>query len=81
MAARPDIDERVSQLVSKGRWHVPGYKVCNSWSTRNYLCMISTTLIFSTGEIWRPLGTVARIVYSTFLHFVLQPRYTTLHSY
>ncbi len=27
MAARPDIDERVSQLVSKGRWQVPGYKV------------------------------------------------------
>ncbi|KAK4983099.1 ATP synthase d subunit [Elasticomyces elasticus] len=26
VAARPDIDERVSQLVSKGRWHVPGYK-------------------------------------------------------
>ncbi|KAK3687038.1 ATP synthase d subunit [Vermiconidia calcicola] len=26
VAARPDIDERVSQLVSKGRWAVPGYK-------------------------------------------------------
>ncbi|MCJ1308507.1 ATP synthase d subunit [Agyrium rufum] len=25
-AARPDIDERTSQLVSKGRWSVPGYK-------------------------------------------------------
>jgi len=25
VAARPDIDERVSQLVSKGRWQVPGY--------------------------------------------------------
>ncbi|KAI9760605.1 MAG: ATP synthase d subunit [Chaenotheca gracillima] len=25
-AARPDIDERTSQLVSKGRWAVPGYK-------------------------------------------------------
>ncbi|KAI9817495.1 MAG: ATP synthase d subunit [Pycnora praestabilis] len=25
-AARPDIDERTAQLVSKGRWHVPGYK-------------------------------------------------------
>ncbi|KAF2479658.1 hypothetical protein BDY17DRAFT_318967 [Neohortaea acidophila] len=25
-AARPDIDERVSQLVQKGRWQVPGYK-------------------------------------------------------
>ena len=26
-AARPDIDERTLQLVSKGRWNVPGYKV------------------------------------------------------
>ncbi|OCK82161.1 ATP synthase D chain, mitochondrial [Lepidopterella palustris CBS 459.81] len=26
VAARPDIDERTSQLVSKGRWTVPGYK-------------------------------------------------------
>ncbi|PSS22013.1 hypothetical protein M430DRAFT_65244 [Amorphotheca resinae ATCC 22711] len=25
-AARPDIDEKTSQLVSKGRWAVPGYK-------------------------------------------------------
>ncbi|KXL42260.1 hypothetical protein M433DRAFT_150985 [Acidomyces richmondensis BFW] len=26
VAARPDIDQRVAQLVSKGRWQVPGYK-------------------------------------------------------
>ncbi|KAF5872960.1 putative atp synthase subunit d protein [Botrytis fragariae] len=25
-AARPDIDEKTAQLVSKGRWGVPGYK-------------------------------------------------------
>ncbi|KAI9805004.1 MAG: ATP synthase d subunit [Piccolia ochrophora] len=25
-AAEPEIDERTSQLVSKGRWQVPGYK-------------------------------------------------------
>lgn len=25
VAARPDIDKRVEQLVSKGRWSVPGY--------------------------------------------------------
>ncbi|KAN0119824.1 putative ATP synthase subunit D, mitochondrial [Hyaloscypha variabilis] len=25
-AARPDIDEKTAQLVSKGRWSVPGYK-------------------------------------------------------
>ena len=27
VAARPDIDERTTQLVSRGRWSVPGYKV------------------------------------------------------
>lgn len=27
VAARPDIDKRVEQLVSKGRWQVPGYQV------------------------------------------------------
>ncbi|KAL9536050.1 ATP synthase subunit d [Sphaerulina musiva] len=26
VAARPDIDQRVEQLVSKGRWQVPGYQ-------------------------------------------------------
>lgn len=26
-AARPDIDQRTEQLISKGRWAVPGYKV------------------------------------------------------
>jgi len=25
-AAQPDIDKRTEQLVSKGRWAVPGYK-------------------------------------------------------
>lgn len=27
VAAQPDIDKRTEQLVSKGRWQVPGYKV------------------------------------------------------
>jgi len=31
-AARPDIDERTLQLVSKGRWNVPGYKVWFAYS-------------------------------------------------
>lgn len=26
-AAQPEIDKRTEQLVSKGRWQVPGYKV------------------------------------------------------
>lgn len=25
-AARPDVDQRTEQLISKGRWAVPGYK-------------------------------------------------------
>lgn len=29
VAARPDIDVRTEQLVSKGRWYVPGYQVRN----------------------------------------------------
>lgn len=28
VAARPDIDDKVAHLVSKGKWDVPGYKVC-----------------------------------------------------
>lgn len=28
VAARPDIDVRVEQMVSKGRWMPAGYKVC-----------------------------------------------------
>lgn len=27
-AAEPSIDEKTSKLVSRGRWGVPGYKVC-----------------------------------------------------
>lgn len=27
-AAKPEIDQRTEQLVSKGKWMVPGYKVC-----------------------------------------------------
>ena len=38
VAARPDIDERVSQLVSKGRWQVPGYKVCSSVELYGHHC-------------------------------------------
>ena len=32
-AARPDIDEKTAKLVSKGRWDVPGYKVCSHETT------------------------------------------------
>jgi hypothetical protein len=29
-AAQPEIDKRTEQLVSKGRWAVPGYKASSS---------------------------------------------------
>jgi hypothetical protein len=34
-AAQPQIDERTAQLVSKGRWNVPGYKVRLSKTTHS----------------------------------------------
>ena len=59
-AARPDIDERVSQLVSKGRWHVPGYKVrfISSAGRRR----IQKMLIPVLGEVWRSLCAVNAFV-------------------
>ena len=35
-AAEPSIDEKTAQLVSKGRWSVPGYKV-RPYSTCRHL--------------------------------------------
>jgi hypothetical protein len=54
-AAQPEIDEKTSQLVSKGRWSVPGYKVCfvSLWIRR-----IAGCVNYFTGEIRRPLDTV-----------------------
>ena len=81
MAARPDIDERTSQLVSKGRWQVPGYKVwealiqwrkvrmdANCWCRRN----LETFLCFRG---W--------FLFYRFLRgiFTLQNRNTTLYIY
>jgi len=58
VAARPDIDERTAQLVSKGRWQVPGYKVCfTSCSIRPILLGVLRSFV---GEIWRPVGVVDR---------------------
>jgi hypothetical protein len=34
-AAEPSIDEKTAKLVSKGRWTVPGYKVCTTHTTTN----------------------------------------------
>lgn len=52
MAARPDIDKRVEQLVSKGRWQVPGYQVRlhrHGYGTMNM------PLTPPTGEVRQPL--------------------------
>jgi hypothetical protein len=55
-AARPDIDEKTAQLVSKGRWEVPGYKVRLRQSRHCLIrCATSDTCI---GEIWRSVITI-----------------------
>ena len=53
-AARPDIDERTAQLVSKGRWAVPGYKASCQFDIprRGILCETPTDT--KIGEIRRP---------------------------
>lgn len=50
-AARPDIDEKTAQLVSKGRWGVPGYKVRSKW--HSYVLWNDTAANMSIGEIRR----------------------------
>lgn len=48
-AAQPDIDKRTEQLVSKGRWAVPGYKA--SLSHCNEMLEFDTNT--RTGEVRR----------------------------
>lgn len=50
-AAQPEIDKRTEQLVSKGRWQVPGYKV-HIYSSSTLL-PIRTGTKSTAGEIWR----------------------------
>lgn len=54
-AARPDIDKRTEQLVAKGRWSVPGYKVR----------VISFILLFGKHMLTINTGEIRRI-----FHFV-----------
>ena len=49
-AALPEVEERTRQLVVKGRWMVPGYKV----RVLVHLCRAECVLTVSTGEVWRP---------------------------
>ena len=50
MAAQPDIEKRVEQMVSNHRWMPPGYKV---WSSFRMARLCGRLLIPVTGEIWR----------------------------
>lgn len=49
-AAQPEIDTKTAELVSKGRWNVPGYKVCRTFDKNVDRC-ISITANGFTGEI------------------------------
>jgi len=57
VAARPDIDQRVEQLVSKGRWQVPGYKA----RTLHLLLRQYSLLTTIAGEIRRPFRVVEEV--------------------
>lgn len=62
-AARPDIDEKTAQLVSKGRWMVPGYKVCLHLCTFRTLCGLHVrSAILSNAN--RCIGEIRRLVSS-----------------
>ena len=54
-AAEPSIDERTEQMVVKGRFLVPGYKVCRARrlfeETRIETCTDGLFSPFFTGEI------------------------------
>jgi hypothetical protein len=65
-AAQPDIDKRTEQLVSKGRWAVPGYKVSLKPAFVDVAEQMANTL---AGEVRRPLGAL-----SVFLCFFKIPR-------
>lgn len=54
-AARPDIDKRTEQLVSKGRWSVPGYKV-RLIPSFDDCSILGEMLINALGEIRRAFG-------------------------
>lgn len=60
MAANPEIDERTSQLVSKGRWQVPGYKVCCPGTCP---LRLNHSLTMLTGEIWRSVCSLERALH------------------
>ena len=57
VAARPDIDARVEQLVTKGRWQVPGYKEVSNIRYIHYIerqGLGILRILTSRAEIRRP---------------------------
>lgn len=54
-AAQPDIDKRTEQLVSKGRWAVPGYKA----SLHCLCCDLIHLANYAIGEIRRLVRSIS----------------------
>jgi hypothetical protein len=52
--AQPEIDKRTEQLISKGRWAVPGYKASCPYQIRGSSIRANT----HTGEVWRSVRLV-----------------------
>ena len=57
-AARPDIDERTAQLVSKGRWAVPGYKASHLFDIPRRGILYENPTDTKIGEIRRPFRVI-----------------------
>jgi hypothetical protein len=52
-AAQQDIDKRTEQLVSKGKWQVPGYKVHSQQELVKNAALSILTFPPFTGALWR----------------------------
>lgn len=64
-AAEPSIDEKTAKLVSKGRWSVPGYKVCFELGGLGVCGRMMLTTLGFVGEIrrsFRPLSGIMSLV-------------------
>lgn len=61
--ADESIDQKTEQLISKGRWQVPGYKVGYGTCTKKVDC--EAVLIPIIGEVWRSL---CHVITSRFTH-------------
>lgn len=75
-AAEKSIDEKTNELVSKGRWMVPGYKVC--FPTISLLRMDPDCLTPLIGEVWRPGRRINDLYLSLPYHTIRFPLYSSL---